>query len=107
MKVLQINTVCGRGSTGRIATDLLKCLKEKGYFGKIAYGIGPMLNAESSETIEIDTKLEYYVHNLFSRFLLKPYPTFSVGSSPNSFRNLSILSAFSFGDCLRSSTFCS
>lgn len=68
MKVLQINTVCGRGSTGRIATDLLKCLKEKGYFGKIAYGIGPMLNAESSETIEIDTKLEYYVHNLFSRF---------------------------------------
>lgn len=68
MKVLQINTVCGRGSTGRIATDLLKCLKEKGYFGKIAYGIGPMLNAESSETIKIDTKLEYYVHNLFSRF---------------------------------------
>lgn len=68
MKVLQINTVCGRGSTGRIATDLLKCLKEKGYFGKIAYGIGPMLNAESTETIEIDTKLEYYVHNLFSRF---------------------------------------
>ena len=55
MKVLQINTVCGRGSTGRIATDLLKCLKEKGYFGKIAYGIGPMLNAESTETIEIDT----------------------------------------------------
>ena len=71
MKVLQINTVCGRGSTGRIATDLLKCLKEKGYFGKIAYGIGPMLNAESSETIEIETKLEYYVHNLFSRFSVK------------------------------------
>lgn len=68
MKVLQINTVCGRGSTGRIATDLLKCLKENGDFGKIAYGIGPMLNAESSETIEIDTKSEYYIHNFLSRF---------------------------------------
>ena len=68
MKVLQINTVCGRGSTGRIATDLLKRLKENGDSGKIAYGIGPMLNAESSETIKIDTKLDYYVHNFFSRF---------------------------------------
>ena len=68
MKVLQINTVCGRGSTGRIATDLLKCLKENGDFGKIAYGIGPMLNAEPSETIEIDTKSEYYIHNFLSRF---------------------------------------
>lgn len=67
MKVLQINTVCGRGSTGRIATDLLKCLKENGGSGKIAYGIGPMLNAELSETYGIDTKVDYYVHNFFSR----------------------------------------
>ena len=49
MKVLQINTVCGRGSTGRIATDLLSCLKESGDTGIIAYGIGPMLNAKQEE----------------------------------------------------------
>lgn len=30
MKVFQINTVCGVGSTGRIATDLYHVLKRKG-----------------------------------------------------------------------------
>ena len=29
MKVLQINTVCGTGSTGRIATDIHKMLIEQ------------------------------------------------------------------------------
>ena len=67
MKVLQINTVCGRGSTGRIATDLLSCLKESGDTGIIAYGIGPMLNAKQEETYNIDTKIEYCVHNALSR----------------------------------------
>lgn len=67
MKVMQINTVCGRGSTGRIATDLLSCLKENGDSGMIAYGIGPMLNAKPEETYNIDTKTEYYLHNALSR----------------------------------------
>ena len=68
MKVLQINTVCGRGSTGRIATDLLACLKKTGSSGKIAYGIGPALNAAAEDTIPVGTKLEYYIHNMLSRF---------------------------------------
>ena len=68
MKVLQINTVCGRGSTGRIATDLLACLKKTGSSGKIAYGIGPALNAAAGDTIPVGTKLEYYIHNVLSRF---------------------------------------
>lgn len=68
MKVLQVNTVCGRGSTGRIVTDLLFCLKENGHSGKIAYGLNPMLNAEQEDTILLDTKLEYYVHNILARF---------------------------------------
>ena len=67
MRVMQINTVCGRGSTGRIATDLLSCLKENGHSGMIAYGIGPMLNAQREETYNIDTKIEYYFHNVLSR----------------------------------------
>lgn len=38
MKVLQINTVCGRGSTGRIATDLADILQGEGHACRIAYG---------------------------------------------------------------------
>lgn len=67
MKVLQINTVCGRGSTGRITRDLRSCLKNDGA-GKITYGVGPALNASTEDSIMIDTKLEYYVHNALSRF---------------------------------------
>ena len=38
MKVLQINTVCGKGSTGRICTDIAQELERQGHECKIAYG---------------------------------------------------------------------
>lgn len=38
MKVLQINTVCGILSTGRICTDLAEVLESQGHECKIAYG---------------------------------------------------------------------
>lgn len=38
MKVLQINSVCGQGSTGRIATDLANVLNSHGHSCLIAYG---------------------------------------------------------------------
>lgn len=38
MKVLQINSVCGKGSIGRIAVDLADVLKVPGHECKIAYG---------------------------------------------------------------------
>ena len=38
MKVLQINSVCGRGSTGRIASDLADILSTQGHTCRIAYG---------------------------------------------------------------------
>ena len=38
MKVLQINTVCGILSTGKICTDLAEVLKKNGYECEIAYG---------------------------------------------------------------------
>ncbi|HCL01510.1 MAG TPA: glycosyl transferase [Lachnoclostridium phytofermentans] len=38
MKVLQINSVCGIGSTGRIATDIHNMLVEQGHESYIAYG---------------------------------------------------------------------
>ena len=38
MKVLQVNTVCGIGSTGRIVTDIHKMLIGQGHESIIAYG---------------------------------------------------------------------
>lgn len=38
MKVLQINSVCGIRSTGRICTDIAQVLEQKGHECKIAYG---------------------------------------------------------------------
>ncbi|TQO58787.1 glycosyltransferase [Paraclostridium bifermentans] len=60
MKVLQINSVCGVGSTGRIATDLYKVLEENGHSCKIAYGRG---NApEHIDSIKIGTNFDNYLH---------------------------------------------
>ena len=38
MKVLQINTVCGSGSVGRITVDIVQALEEEGSEGLIAFG---------------------------------------------------------------------
>lgn len=40
MKVVQINSVCGQGSTGKIAVDISRSLTEKGIENYILYGIG-------------------------------------------------------------------
>ncbi|MFF5993399.1 glycosyltransferase [Lysinibacillus sp. KU-BSD001] len=60
MKVLQINAVCGIGSTGRIATNIHRILTEKGHKSYIAYGRGVPKNCESS--IRIGTKYDNYWH---------------------------------------------
>ncbi len=60
MKVLQINSVCGYGSTGRIATDLYKVLEEQGHECVIAYGRGTA--PEGIKTIKIGSKLDNYAH---------------------------------------------
>ncbi|MEH7249101.1 glycosyltransferase [Neobacillus niacini] len=60
MKVLQINSVCGIGSTGRIATDMDKLLKENGYESYIAYGRGEAMNCDTS--IRIGKNIDNYLH---------------------------------------------
>jgi len=40
VRILQINTVCGTGSTGRIASDIHKMLIEQGHETIVAYGRG-------------------------------------------------------------------
>lgn len=60
MKILQINSVCGVGSTGRIATDLYKIIEEQGHECKIAYGRGTA--PEGIDSIKIGSKLDNYTH---------------------------------------------
>ena len=40
MKIVQINAVCGKGSTGKICVDISKLLTEKGVENYILYSLG-------------------------------------------------------------------
>lgn len=65
MKVLQINSVCGIGSTGRIAVDIHNLLLEQGHDSYIAYGREKSQNC--NHTIKIGNKLDFYFHLLLTR----------------------------------------
>lgn len=67
MRVLQINSVCGVGSTGRIATDLYKVLEEQGHECLIAYGRG--IAPEGINSYKIGTNLDNYLHVARTRLL--------------------------------------
>jgi len=69
MKVLQINSVCGFGSTGRIALDIHNMLIEQGHESKIAYGRGEAKKCD--DTIKIGNKLDFYTHALKTRLFDK------------------------------------
>lgn len=65
MKVLQINSVCGVGSTGRIATDIHGMLIEQEHESYIAYGRGKARNCDN--TIKIGSKFDNYTHVALTR----------------------------------------
>lgn len=65
MKILQINSVCGRGSTGRIVLDIHKALIENGHESYIAYGRPPTIGCP--DAIKIGTKIDLYTHVLKTR----------------------------------------
>ncbi|WFB91441.1 glycosyltransferase [Streptococcus parasuis] len=69
MKVLQINSVCGIGSTGRIATDIHNILIDQGHESYIAYGRDLPKNCDNA--IRIGTKIDNYTHVLKTRLLDK------------------------------------
>lgn len=69
MKVLQINSVCGIGSTGRIATDIHNILIEQGHESYIAYGRDLPKNCDNA--IKIGTKIDNYTHVAKTRLLDK------------------------------------
>lgn len=67
MRVLQINSVCGVGSTGRIATDIHSILEEQGHESWIAYGRGEAKNCKNA--IKIGNNIDNYKHVIKTRIL--------------------------------------
>ena len=65
MRILQINSVCGIGSTGRITTGLYQALVQQGHDCCIAYGRGKA--PEDIHTIRIGTNRDVYLHALYTR----------------------------------------
>lgn len=65
MRVIQINSVCGIGSTGRIATDIHNILIEEGHESYIAYGRDIQKNCNTA--IKIGTRFDNYMHVVTTR----------------------------------------
>ena len=65
MKVLQINCVYKRGSTGKIMYDIHNCLLEKGYESVVVYGRGA--KTHDAGVYKSSTELEGKMHSVFSR----------------------------------------
>ncbi|MBA4686742.1 MAG: glycosyltransferase [Candidatus Galacturonibacter soehngenii] len=63
MKILQVNTVCGSGSVGRIATDLYQVIEQSGNECMIAYGRGSA--PANIKSIKVNSKIDFYNHVLF------------------------------------------
>lgn len=67
MKIIQINSVCGQGSTGRIAMDISIESEKYGHTNLIAYGHGTSAYHHSHK---IGNKFDHLFHNImFSRLL--------------------------------------
>ena len=66
MKVLQINSVCGTGSTGRIAVQISDYLNQHNVENYIAYGFG---NSERPNTFCFGNSLDAHLHSFLSRKL--------------------------------------
>jgi hypothetical protein len=69
VRVLQLHTVCGFTSPGRIASDIDGILKEKGYESYIAFGRGAPMNCDTP--IRIGTKWDTYAHVALTRLFDK------------------------------------
>lgn len=69
MKVLQINSVCGYGSTGRIVKDIYQILVEQGHECIVGYGRGK--SPEEVTSVKIGSDFDNYVHLVKTRLLDK------------------------------------
>lgn len=64
-RILFINSVCGKGSTGRICTDLYEMASEAGFECCIAYGRDSA--PEKYRSIRIGNEKDFYLHALLTR----------------------------------------
>jgi len=67
MNILQINSVCGISSTGRIATDLHSILLSQGHQSTVAFGRNTANNCQ--HTIRIGSLFDIYLHVVRTRLL--------------------------------------
>lgn len=67
MKVLEINSVCGIRSTGRICTDLADVLEENGHECRIAYGREAVPEKYKNISYRIGSDMDVKLHALKSR----------------------------------------
>ena len=67
MKLLQINSVCGIRSTGRICTDIAEILRQEGHECKIAYGRESAPEKHRSIAHRIGSELDVKLHALRTR----------------------------------------
>lgn len=65
VKVLLINSVCKRGSTGKIAYDLYNAVNESGNQATVCYGRGKKISETNVFKFGID--IETYIHALLTR----------------------------------------
>ena len=65
MRILQINSVCGQGSTGRICLDIANILEKNGHEAYIAYAFG---SSDYPKSFNFSGSMfDYYIHNFLSR----------------------------------------
>lgn len=67
MKILQINSVCGIGSTGKICTDIAEELVREGHECKIAYGRGKVPQKYKVYSKKIGSNFNVILHGIESR----------------------------------------
>ncbi len=71
MKILQVNCVYQKGSTGKIVYDIHKCLQANGVESVVCYGRGKKINAPN--TYKFCTEFESKVYHLLNKFGLLMY----------------------------------
>ena len=67
MKILQINSVCGRQSTGKIAASIKKELNRNGHTCVIAYGEENSI--VDADDYHIGSEKDRYIHGVYTRML--------------------------------------
>ena len=68
MKILQINTVYGKGSTGKIALGIHDCCKQQGHECISAYRYAEPKDGAFPDTITTSTWLDCHIHNRIVRY---------------------------------------